>query len=151
MTREAEDNNVMTKPIKATPSRALEILSANLVALAEKEGLTQVGMGVRTGIGQRQAGRIMNKETEPRLDTLSQIAEKLRVPEPVLLCPEMDVRQIPIAAAVRDDVHQLVTLLLELEKSGKLSEQTVTYLKSSVQLATGISSEANIKAKLAAQ
>jgi transcriptional regulator with XRE-family HTH domain len=142
----------MTKPLKTSPSRALTILRANLASLAEEKGWTsQAQIGKEIGIDQRNVGRILNMEVEPRLDTLSQIAEKLRVAEPVLLCEGMDARQATINPSIRQDILILINELIRLEKAGVLTEQAVRFLQDSLAIATGSNAGIAIKSKMAAQ
>lgn len=142
----------MSKPIKNTPSRALVVLRDNLADLAEKnEWTSQARIGQEIGIDQRNVGRILNMEVEPRLDTLSEIASKLRVAEAVLLCPGMDVAKATINPSIRDDIAALFVELIRLEKTGMLTEQTVRLLRDALALATGSPAPVAIKGKLAAQ
>lgn len=142
----------MSKPIKNTPSRALVVLRDNLSELAEKnEWTSQARIGQEIGLDQRNTGRILNMEVEPRLDTLSQIASKLRVAEAVLLCPGMDVAKATINPSIREDIAALFGELIRLEKTGVLTEQTVRLLRDALAIATGASTPVAIKGKLAAQ
>lgn len=92
-------------------------------------------MGKQAGIPQKQVSRILSKEHEATLSTLSRIAEKLRISEPILLCPGMDARHVPSYSAIREDIQWLIDELIRLEKTGALSEQAVAYLKASIALA----------------
>ena len=142
----------MSKPIKNTPSRALAILRDNLAALAEKKGWTsQAQIGREIGLDQRNVGRILNMEVEPTLGTLSQIASRLRVAEPVLLCPGMDASQATVNPSIRPDILALINELIRLEKSGSLTEQAVRLLRDALAIATGSISPVAMKGKLAAQ
>ncbi|WP_211629192.1 helix-turn-helix domain-containing protein [Paraburkholderia nemoris] len=125
----------MSKPIRKTPSRALVVLSDNLRALAEKNEWTQERLGKETGIGQRQAGRIVNRDIEPKLDTLSEIAEKLRVAEPLLLCPGMTPDQLAIKPRIKGPLAALIERLIDLENEGKLTDQTIAILTSMLAIA----------------
>jgi transcriptional regulator with XRE-family HTH domain len=118
----------MSKPIRKTPSRALVVLSDNLRSLAEKNEWTQERLGKETGIGQRQAGRIINRDIEPKLDTLSSIAEKLRVAEPLLLCPGMQPDQLAVNPRIRAPLASLIDELFRMENEGKLSDQILNTL-----------------------
>lgn len=142
----------MTKPLKTSPSRALITLRTNLVALAEQKGWTsQARLGKEIGIDQRNVGRILNMEVEPRLDTLSQIAGKLRIAEPVLLCADMDARQATINPSIRQDILALIDELIRLDKAGLLTEQAVRFLRDSLAISTGENAGVAIKSKMAAQ
>ena len=125
----------MSKPIRKTPSRALVVLSDNLRALAEKNEWTQAQLGERTGIGQKNAGRILNREVEPKLDTLSEIAETLRVPEPVLLCPDMKPESIALKPGIRAALITLIDDLIRIDDEGRLTDQTLSTLSAMLSLA----------------
>ena len=142
----------MAKPIKNTPSRALVVLRDNLKSLAEKnEWTSQARIGQEVGLDQRNAGRILNMEVEPTLSTLSQIAGKLRIAEPVLLCPGMDVRQAMVNPSIRRDILSLINELIRLENSGLLTEQAVKLLQDALAISTGSAASVANKGKLAAQ
>ena len=142
----------MAKPIKNTPSRALVVLRDNLKSLAEKnEWTSQARIGQEVGLDQRNAGRILNMEVEPTLSTLSQIAGKLRIAEPVLLCPGMDVRQAMVNPSIRRDILGLINELIRLENSGLLTEQAVKLLQDALAISTGSAAPVANKGKLAAQ
>jgi transcriptional regulator with XRE-family HTH domain len=125
----------MSKLIRKTPSRALVVLRDNLKGLAEKNEWTQARLGEKTGIGQRQAGRILNLEVEPTLATLSNIADHLRVQEPLLLCPDMKTDHLAVKPGIRKELRALIDDLIRLDNEGKLSDQTLAFLSSSLAIA----------------
>lgn len=125
----------MSKPIRKTPSRALVVLSDNLKALATEKEWTQAQLGEKTGIGQRQAGRILNRDVEPKLDTLSEIAQTLRIAEPLLLCPGMHPESIAIKPGIRAELAALIDDLIRLDNEGRLTDQTLATLGSMLALA----------------
>jgi transcriptional regulator with XRE-family HTH domain len=136
MTTIHHDNQGMAKPLKNSPSKALMIVSDNIKLLKEKHGWAQADLGRMTGLQQKQISRLLNRENEITLGTLSQIAEGLRIPEPVLLCPGMDARYVPTYSSIRDDIRSLIDALVHLEKDGKLTEGAVAFIRASVALAT---------------
>jgi transcriptional regulator with XRE-family HTH domain len=140
----------MSKPIRKTPSHALVVLSDNLRALAEKNDWTQAQLGDKTGIGQRQAGRILNRDIEPKLDTLSEIAATLRVAEPLLLCEGMRAESITVKPGIRAPLAALIDDLIRLDNEGKLSNQTLATLASVLALTAPVSGH-SLRTKNAAQ
>lgn len=126
----------MTQMSKPKPSRALVVLSGNLKALAEKNEWTQAQLGEKAGIGQKQAGRILNREIEPKLDTLSKIATQLHIPEPVLLCKDMKPESIAVKPGIRAALSTLIDDLIRIEEEGRLTDQTLSTLKAMLDLAT---------------
>jgi transcriptional regulator with XRE-family HTH domain len=147
MTKRSPYPSGMAKPIRKTPSRALSVLSDNLKALANKNQWTQAELGKETGIGQKQASRILNKETEPRLHTLSEIAEALHKDEALLLCPEMKADHLFAKSMVREELHTLILELIRLDAEHKLTDQTIDFLRAAIGVATQgkPSSPANVK------
>lgn len=127
----------MSKPIRKTPSAALVVLSDNLKALATEKEWTQAQLGEWTGIGQRQAGRILNLETEPTLATLSDIAEKLRMPEPLLLCPDMKADSLLVKSTISEPLRHLINELIQLDNDGALTAQTLAFLTTGLEMAMG--------------
>lgn len=140
----------MSKPIRKTPSRALVVLSDNLKSLAEKNEWTQAQLGEKTGIGQRQAGRILNREIEPKLDTLSDIASSLRVAEPLLLCEGMRPESVSIKPGIRAPLVALIDDLIRLDNEGNLTDQTLNTLVSMLAIAAPATPN-TVRAKKAAQ
>lgn len=135
MTKASGHPPEMSKPIRKTPSRALVVLSDNLRALAEKNDWTQAQLGDKTGIGQRQAGRILNRDIEPKLDTLSEIAATLRVAEPLLLCEGMRPESVAVKPGIRGPLMVLIDDLIRLDNEGKLTDQTLNTLAAMLALA----------------
>jgi transcriptional regulator with XRE-family HTH domain len=120
----------MSKIERNIPSRALVALSANLLSIAKKKQWdTQDAIGAAIGIGQKAAGRILNKENEPRLDTLCQIADKLNINEAALLLPDMGAVEDLSNVRVSEDLRPLIDALIRLDNDGMLTEQVIAFLK----------------------
>lgn len=115
----------MSTQIRKTPSQALVRLSENLQSIKEKNEWTQAQLGEWTGIGQKNAGRILNQEVEPTLATLSQIAERLKKPEPLLLCPGMNADELVAKSTIRAPLRDLITALVTLDNEGNLTDQVL--------------------------
>lgn len=124
----------MSKPIRTTPSRALDALRGNLKSLAEKNQWTQGKLGEKIGVAQRQAGRILNGEHEPTLATLSDIASKLGISEPMLLVPHNEVDQLLSNPAISAPLRALIEELVRLDKDGTLTEPVVKHLSDSIKM-----------------
>lgn len=141
----------MSKPLRNTPSAALVVLSDNLSALAQQNEWTQQQLGNAIGIGQRQAARIMARESEITLASLSVISEKLRIPVPLLLCPGMDGSRLQANPGMREEILSLIEQLIALEKEGKLTKQALTFISHSLSLTRGPQSSRTKTGKSAAQ
>jgi transcriptional regulator with XRE-family HTH domain len=135
----------MSKPIRKTPSRALSVVSDNLRAIAEKNEWSQATLGERTGIGQRQAGRVLNQETEITLATLSDIADHLRVQEPLLLCPGMNPDVLLMQKGLRAELRHLIDALIRLDAEGNLTEQTLAFLTAGLEMVSAPKSDRDTK------
>lgn len=140
----------MSKPIRKTPSRALVVLSDNLKTLAQKNEWTQAELGKQTGIGQRQAGRLLNRDIEPKLDTLSEIAAHLRVAEPLLLCVDMRAERLAVNPAIRAPLAALIDDLIRMDNEGKLTDQTLATLSAIIAIAVPPAAPSIIHTKKAA-
>lgn len=141
----------MTQMSKPKPSHALVVLSDNLKALKEKNEWTQDQLGTATGLGQKQAGRILNREIEPKLDTLSKIAGKLHVTEPVLLCPDMRPESISIKPGIKAALSAFIDDLIRIDGEGRLTDQTLNTLRSMLALAAPTAAAQSTRVKKAAQ
>lgn len=126
----------MSKPIRKTPSRALIALSDNLRVLCEQNEWTQAKLGEHAGLVQRQAGRILNRETEPTLETLSDIADHLKISEPLLICPGMSVDSLTLKPGIRKELRLLIDALIRLDNEGRLTDQVLTFLTAGLEMST---------------
>lgn len=113
-------------------SKALQILSSNLTALIGegKAYRNDTEMGERTGLGQRKIHRLRNQDGEPKLDNLDVLSERLHVPIPALLSPNMDVLQGSLPDEVRDIVRRICTLAFK----NALETRDLEHLSSAVSL-----------------
>jgi DNA-binding phage protein len=113
-------------------SKALHILSRNLDSLIGegRRFKNDMEMGERTGMGQRQIHRIRKQETEPKLANLDVLSERLHIPMPALLSPNMDV----LSAAVPADVSDLIKRICALAEKQALETHELEHLSSAVSL-----------------
>lgn len=113
-------------------SKALEILSSNLNSLIG-EGRpfrNDADMGERTGLGQRKIHRLRNQAGEPKIDNLDVLSERLHVPIPALLSPNMDVVPGSLPAEVADIVRRICALAFR----NALESHDLMHLSSAVSL-----------------
>lgn len=136
MTKTAGYAADMSKPIRKSPSRALAIVSDNLRTLLDRNKWSQATLGERTGIGQRQAGRLLNKETEITLATLSDISDNLKIVEPLLLCPGMNADGLLYKFGIRAELRHLIDELIRLDREGSLTDQTLAFLTAGLEMAS---------------
>lgn len=126
----------MSKIERNIPSRALVALSANLKTIAqERQWDTQARIGKEIGLDQKAAGRILNAENEPRLDTLTQIADKINVSEAALLLPNMGLDQYLSNQSISDPLRALIEQLIALDKAGDLTAQVLSFLQMGIDMA----------------
>lgn len=125
----------MTTQIRATPSRALAVLSENLQSLVDKNQWTQAQLGAHIGLSQKNVGRILNRENEPTLATLSGIADKLKKPDALLLCPGMSADVLLIKSTISEPLRALIDQLVALDSAGNLSNEALGTLNSVVTMA----------------
>ena len=118
----------MTTQIRPTPSRALSVLSENLKTLVDKNQWTQAQLGAHIGLSQKNVGRILNRENEPTLATLSGIAEKLKKQEALLLCPGMSPDALLVKSTISAPLRDLIEKLVALDSAGDLSQQVLKTL-----------------------
>lgn len=113
-------------------SKALQILSSNLASLIGegKPYRNDTEMGERTGLGQRKIHRLRNQDGEPKLDNLDVLSERLHVPIPALLSPDMDV----LRGALPDEVSEIVRRICTLAFKNLLEPRDLTSLSSVVSL-----------------
>jgi transcriptional regulator with XRE-family HTH domain len=127
----------MSKIDRTTPSRALIALSANLKTIAHEKGLeTQEQIGREIGLNQKAVSRILNKEHEPQLDTLCQIADKLNLRESALLLPNLGAGKHLSNQSISDHLRPLIEQLIRLDNDGMLAEQVMIFLKMGIDMAT---------------
>jgi hypothetical protein len=113
-------------------SKALEILSSNISSLIGegKPFRNDADMGERTGLGQRKIHRLRNQAGEPKIDNLDTLSERLHVPIPALLSPNMDVVQGSLPTQVADIVRRICTLAFK----NALEPHDLMHLSSAVSL-----------------
>lgn len=113
-------------------SKAQQILSSNLSALIGegKPYRNDTEMGERTGLGQRQIHRLRSQETEPKFHNLDVLSERLHIPIPALLSPNMDVLQGSLPDEVQDIVRRICTLAFK----NALETHDLRHLSSAVSL-----------------
>jgi DNA-binding phage protein len=110
----------------------MQILSANLESLIGegRRFRNDAEMGERTGLGQRKIHRLRNQAGEPKFDNLDVLSERLHVPIPALLSPNMDVMQ----GAVPDSVADIVRRICALAYKNALEQHDLMHLSSAVSL-----------------
>lgn len=111
-------------------SKAQQILSSNLSALIGegKPYRNDTEMGERTGLGQRQIHRLRSQETEPKFRNLDVLSERLHIPIPALLSPNMDV----LNGALPDEVSDIVRRVCTLAFKSSLTDEDLRLLSSAV-------------------
>lgn len=111
-------------------SKALQILSANLSSLVGegKSYRNDAEMGERTGLGQRKIHRLRNQAGEPKIDNLDVLSERLHVPIPALLSPDMD----PLKGSFTPGMAEIVGRLFALDSKHLLETHDLTLLSSVV-------------------
>ena len=125
----------MTTQIRKTPSRALAVLSENLQTIVDKNQWTQAQLGQHIGMSQKNVGRILNRENEPTLATLSGIADRLKKQEALLLCPGMSADALLIKSTISEPLRDLITALVTLDSQGNLTDQVLTTLNDILAIA----------------
>lgn len=113
-------------------SKASQILSANIDNLIGegKRFRNDTEMGERTGLGQRKIHRLRNQIGEPKLDNLDVLSERLHVPIPALVSPNMDV----LSGLLSPEVGDIVRRICGLAYSGSLEAHDLMHLSSAVSL-----------------
>lgn len=113
-------------------SKAQQILSSNLSALIGegKPYRNDTEMGERTGLGQRQIHRLRSQETEPKFHNLDVLSERLHIPIPALLSPNMDV----LEGSLPDEVRDIVRRICALAFKSALETRDLEHLSSAVSL-----------------
>lgn len=113
-------------PNKMILMKTREILAANLerlMAEADGDGRTQIGLKRASGVAQATIGRILRRETDATIDTVQALALAFELHAWQLLVPNLDVKQPPTLRSLTKEEERLYDAF---SKAYKTLEKTRT-------------------------
>lgn len=122
----------MTKNQNYTPgmSKTLKILSSNLDSLIGdgKRFRNDADMGKHTGLGQREIHRMRTQEVVPKINKLDVLSERLHLPIPALVSPNLDI----LEGSLSGEIREVVRRICDLAYKGILETHDLALLASAV-------------------